>query len=74
MQLDHLCEQKMCVNPWHLEPVTKRENQLRRTRQRTHCTRGHAYADHAFYTGDIRRCRECSRADQRAYNERRRST
>jgi hypothetical protein len=24
--LDHLCEVKLCVNPWHLEDVTAREN------------------------------------------------
>lgn len=31
--LDHLCEIKACVNPSHLEPVTKRENE-RRHRER----------------------------------------
>jgi len=29
LQLDHLCRVKTCVNPWHLEPVTRAEN-LRR--------------------------------------------
>jgi hypothetical protein len=27
--LDHLCEQKWCVNPTHLEPVTRGENVTR---------------------------------------------
>lgn len=30
LQIDHLCRRKDCVNPEHLEPVTPRENQLRR--------------------------------------------
>lgn len=29
MQLDHLCMNKLCVNPSHLEPVTNAENQRR---------------------------------------------
>lgn len=30
LELDHLCRNRSCVNPWHLEPVTKSEN-LRRS-------------------------------------------
>jgi len=29
LELDHLCEQKSCVNPDHLEPVTHQENMRR---------------------------------------------
>lgn len=29
-QIDHLCRNRMCVNPNHLEMVTHRENQRRR--------------------------------------------
>jgi hypothetical protein len=27
--LDHLCLHEWCVNPWHLEPVTQKENMRR---------------------------------------------
>lgn len=30
LDLDHLCKVKLCVNPEHLEPVTKRVNTQRR--------------------------------------------
>lgn len=29
LDLDHLCRVRRCVNPHHLEPVTRRENALR---------------------------------------------
>lgn len=27
--LDHLCRNRACINPWHCEPVTVRENTIR---------------------------------------------
>lgn len=30
MQIDHLCENRLCCNPEHLEMVTHQENQKRR--------------------------------------------
>lgn len=47
--IDHLCRNKLCVNPDHLEAVTSKENTLRGTgptsvnARRTHCTHGHPF-------------------------------
>lgn len=35
-QIDHVCMNKLCVNPKHLEPVTNEENQYRAYRHRGH--------------------------------------
>lgn len=49
LTIDHLCRNRRCVNPNHLEPVTERVNTLRGTSPsaryaaRTHCARGHEY-------------------------------
>jgi hypothetical protein len=52
--LDHLCRNRLCVNPKHLEPVTIGVNVQRGdlssngeySRSKTHCPQGHAYAEH----------------------------
>lgn len=42
LQLDHLCRNRLCVNPAHLEPVTHQENVKRgKHPSRTHCLHGH---------------------------------
>jgi hypothetical protein len=47
MELDHLCRNRGCVNPDHLEPVDHRTNILRGVSpsaadaRKTHCINGH---------------------------------
>lgn len=48
LQIDHLCRNRCCVNPAHIEAVTQRENLMRGigfaavNSMKTHCVRGHA--------------------------------
>ena len=70
--LDHLCRVRLCVNPNHLEPVTRSENLLRGEgvgkyqAQKTHCALGHPYSEentsHSVRDGSPRRrCLACHR-------------
>lgn len=69
LQIDHLCRNRACVNPDHLEPVTNFENYKRSPLSRinrTHCPRGHRYdsGNTQRHHGDApgRRCRACHNA------------
>lgn len=65
LELDHLCRNRRCVNPDHLEEVTHQINALRGkspvavNNYKTCCPRGHPYD---MIDGDgRRRCRICYR-------------
>lgn len=73
LELDHLCRNRACVNPWHLEPVTPRENTLRSANpcaanaRKTHCSNGHEYTEENTYLRPEghRMCRTCRAASNR---------
>lgn len=69
-QLDHLCRNPACVNPDHLEPVTRKENILRGVgasainARKQYCPKGHALlGQNLSGTVGHRRCRKCHNRD-----------
>jgi hypothetical protein len=78
--IDHLCRNRGCVNPDHLEPVTQKENVRRgEAGQRTHCYAGHEFTPEntimrtsPSVSHPYRVCKTCRQATQRAWRARRR--
>lgn len=62
MTVDHLCRNRGCQNPDHMELVSPAEN-TRRQPKPTRCPQGHEYSE----TNPVGRCRDCNRERCIAY-------
>jgi hypothetical protein len=77
MCLDHLCKNRLCVNPEHLEVVTLVENVMRgdsqhaKNARKTHCKQGHEFTPDNTYTPprkpNSRYCKKCQRLRDTQY-------
>lgn len=80
--LDHLCRNRICANPAHLQPVTHQVNLTRgegpsgANARKTKCPQGHPYdlMNTYYEPGGARKCRACAREYQRALRLRRKGS
>ena len=78
LNLDHLCRNRKCVNPDHLEAVTQRVNVMRgvsvtaENMRKSHCPTGHPYdaANTYVRANGHRGCRACRKVHKQAFKSR----
>lgn len=76
LEIDHLCRNRACINPEHLEQVTHKINVLRgestnaKNARKTHCKRGHVLKGRNVYIVNKkghRSCNTCKKAYSKNY-------
>lgn len=82
LELDHLCRNRICINPHHLEAVTHKENLRRglngfigalKQRLKTHCPKGHEYTKEntrIHISKKNQKSRLCKTCDREVHNRR----
>lgn len=79
LDLDHLCRNRLCVNPAHMEPVTHGENMRRAplhsfaatNAAKTRCIQGHAFTpENTGRERGRRYCKTCNRANSQRRRDR----
>jgi len=74
LQADHLCRNKLCCNPIHLEGVTRlvnmrRSKPFRIWKKKTHCAHGHPFTQNNTYIRPLgsKECRICRSETMRKF-------
>ena len=72
--VDHLCRNRLCVRPDHLQALDHHTNWSQWNMEKTHCINGHPYSGDnlRIKSSGERRCRICHNAQERGRNARKR--
>lgn len=81
VEIDHTCNNRLCINPMHLQAVSHEENMRLGRERRTHCKAGHEWNEENTYLATVRRkqggtreqryCRVCRAIAQQNFRDKR---